>query len=313
MRSRQEIENARLEYIKLRQELLRRKAGGLQQRLWTKIAALIDDMDVSADGRIKTTVRNTGALQRLNTTFQSFYLTAERTIGTWLAKAVVNLLGLNRLYIRSVDKKFNAKSVEERILASTMRQLGFDMAKNRVIRGSWLAGLLQAQSVKIKAMQRISTALAARQSLKDFRKALRQEFLNTSTGLGLLEKHYNTHTSNFFASIDRQTQLYYAEEAKLEYAIWAGSIIAPTKRSSGSRLFCRQRVNRIYTIKEIKSWEAQDWQGKIANSNILVTMGGHNCTHSLSFISQAMAQRLAKQRNQPINSFNKVSRTKKRK
>jgi hypothetical protein len=68
----------------------------------------------------------------------------------------------------------------------------------------------------------------------------------------------------------RAVNLKKAEDAGFDHFKYVGSIIGD------SRDFCRQRAGRIFSRKEIESWDF-DWQGK--SGPALTNCGGYNCRH----------------------------------
>jgi len=69
-----------------------------------------------------------------------------------------------------------------------------------------------------------------------------------------------------------------ANDIGVEYWEYSGGTL------EDSRDFCLQRVDRVYTSEEIRTWADKDWQGKNPATNsetIFAYRGGYNCIHSL--------------------------------
>lgn len=56
--------------------------------------------------------------------------------------------------------------------------------------------------------------------------------------------------------------------------LYYGNVIKST------RDFCARRAGRIYSMKEIQSWNALNWQGK-KPGNVFLNRGGYNCRHTM--------------------------------
>lgn len=70
-----------------------------------------------------------------------------------------------------------------------------------------------------------------------------------------------------------------------------------------SRDFCKKRVGKIYSKKEIESWASQDWQGKNPNTTsttIFEYRGGFNCMHTF------LARGKKSAKNPELNTFNNI-------
>lgn len=75
----------------------------------------------------------------------------------------------------------------------------------------------------------------------------------------------------------------------LKHYLYAGTNIKTT------RSFCGVRTGKVFTEKEVKSWAAMDWSGKVAGTNeenIFVYRGGWNCRHTLRPISKKLYEYL---------------------
>jgi len=85
-----------------------------------------------------------------------------------------------------------------------------------------------------------------------------------------------------FALSDRSYTSAMSEQLEAEWFLYAGNVIKT------SREFCEVRHNHYYYYKEIESWSAEDWDGKIQGTNektIFTTAGGWNCRHSIIPVS----------------------------
>lgn len=73
----------------------------------------------------------------------------------------------------------------------------------------------------------------------------------------------------------------------LQYVLYAGP------KDERNRLFCAIRARNVYTLQEVNTWD--NGQGLPAN----IYCGGYNCRHELVPLSDALADKLMKQRGLP--------------
>lgn len=284
----EDILNERETFANGRDETLRGKVSTLQTYLWSQLSNVLDGLKTDANGRLKLTVGNIRAQREVNRIFASFGDSTKGGLAKWLANGVKELLGINRRYIKQFDKRFGNASVEERALKVLMENLGYDMGKGMVIKGSWLDGLMNHAEVKARAMQRLSGAMAAGTDLATFRKTFRDEFLNPN-GLGLLEKHYDLHTHNFYMGMDRTISDIYAKEAGLEYFVFTGQAVA------NSRQWCLEKKGRMFHVSIFQKWDNEQWPGKIKGAPTKQVLGGYRCLDHAGYISNQLAKQMVEE------------------
>ena len=105
---------------------------------------------------------------------------------------------------------------------------------------------------------------------------------------GLLKKYSQTYAFTGYAAFDRRIQRIKAEQYKIEKFLYSGSLIRD------SREFCQERAGKIFTRREIDSWNKLDWQGKVRGRDVWIYLGGWNCQHSLAPVSDEYAEQIQK-------------------
>ena len=100
---------------------------------------------------------------------------------------------------------------------------------------------------------------------------------------GLLKKYTNTYAFTAYASFDRQIQNIKAAEFGLDHFLYSGGLVVD------SRDFCVARAGNIFTKKEIDSWQSMSWTGKAAGRDVWKFLGGFNCQHILSPVTDDYA------------------------
>ena len=108
---------------------------------------------------------------------------------------------------------------------------------------------------------------------------------------GLLKKYAATYANTAYAAFDRRIQNIKAAQYGLKKYLFSGSLIMD------SRDFCKEKVGKIFTAKEIEAWQDMTWRGKAAGRDVWIFLGGFNCRHILSPVTDEMAKQLGEQKN----------------
>jgi hypothetical protein len=129
----------------------------------------------------------------------------------------------------------------------------------------------------------MNQAIGAKMKLADFQKLFRSVFVG-NPGFGMLEQYFKRATYDLYQTLDRAANLVYADRLKLNYAIYSGTVMDTT------RPFCEERVNKVFSRKQIEGWSELEWKGKPPIYNPYLHCGGYNCRHHLSFVSDEVAE-----------------------
>lgn len=100
---------------------------------------------------------------------------------------------------------------------------------------------------------------------------------------GRLVKYAKTYAHDTFAIFDRSFTQAVNKDVDIKYWEYAGNEIKDTRE------FCHERVGKVFTTDEIRSWASEDWQGKNPNTTedtIFNYLGGYNCRHTLLPVSE---------------------------
>jgi hypothetical protein len=91
--------------------------------------------------------------------------------------------------------------------------------------------------------------------------------VGTGRSLASLSRLY---ARDMVMNFHQEVQLYKAEEVGIKHFLYIGDIMATTRE------FCRRRVGRTYTKKQIEGWTFK-WAGK--SGPAMTHRGGYNCRH----------------------------------
>lgn len=105
---------------------------------------------------------------------------------------------------------------------------------------------------------------------------------------GLLKRYNATYAATAFAAFDRKIQNIKSAQLGLEYFLYSGGLI------KDSREWCVDHAGKVYSKEEIESWESIPWTGKAEGRSIWEFLGGWNCQHILSPVTEQMAGELGR-------------------
>jgi hypothetical protein len=279
-------------------DALERLLDSLNSQIWSILLPIIFTLETSQNGRIKFTVSNINKARSIGFKVDSYNQVKGGNLLTWIVRRTIRLFKLNTKYFKASNIEVS-ETREQKILSKLMRLYGYDINNSTLDpKGYFAANLTNVNQGQIIA-DRIRKAIASRQGLNDFAKQFRQEF-NTPNSPLSAQYHYRRFTRDFFQEHDRLTQLAYAEELKLKFALYSHTIIRT------SRCFCRKRSNRIYEVDFARGWNSRKWRGKKPGVDVMIAQGGYNCRGTWSFMSDGTAKALEKSTGRKINSYNKV-------
>ncbi len=295
MPSRSEYQREREQYARNAEQQAQVKIRRMQDRMYSATLDMLAGLAVDEGSRLVFSVTNINRANRIG--IQVADIQRRETVGFfgWLVRRMLRLFGLNKRYFRTISG--TQETAEARALRLVMAQYGYDVRSDKLIRGGYLDELASSAEIGRQIAQLVRESLAARMGLNVFRQNFRNLFTNPN-GLGILERYYGRVTFDLFQEFDRAVQMEMANETGLRYAIYAGTV------KNNTRHFCRERVNRVYTLDEIRSWNRLNWAGKKPGVPVTIALGGYNCRHSLNFISQELAMRIEKRTGKEIDSYN---------
>jgi len=298
MNHRSDIERQRDRYARASEREAAGRYAAMSGTLWLVIGTLIDTLTTDRRGRIRFTVRNINTANRVGIAVQSFNNNSGTSFFRWLLRRFTRLLGLNLDYFAAMPE-IEPETVEDRVRRLLLRRYGYNPETGALDPAGYLAANLRQNGQSAAVAQRINQAIAARMNLREFKRQFRRDFARAGSPLSV-GYHYNRFARDIFQEFDRTTQLVYADELGMEHAIYSGTV------KNNTRCFCEKRVNRIYENEFIAAWNNQEWQGKKDGVDVRIALGGHNCRHILSWITEGTATQIAARRKQKVNTYNKV-------
>jgi len=202
---------------------------------------------------------------------------------TEFGKQYEGLLQLSREYYRAMDLPGTFTARDTGILAQIRQgDLNFLMAND--------------ERVIATVYNSVSSAVYAQTSFRDLAGELERLLTDTlipSPGggppkqlSGLLKKYSATYAATAFAAFDRKIQNVKSAQLGLEYYLFSGGLI------KDSRQWCVDHAGKVYTKAEIEAWQNDTWKGKAEGRSIWEFLGGWNCQHILSPMTEEMAKEM---------------------
>lgn len=142
------------------------------------------------------------------------------------------------------------------------------------------------QDVINTTYKEVLSGIYERRDWRDLQDKLKLLQIGDAETRGLIQKYCGTYANTAFAAFDRQALKIKADQFDLEYYYFTGI------RLRSSRDWCSEKVNRVFTKKQVDQWEDDTWRGKKTGGSVWVYLGGYNCTHTLDPVSEEMAKEL---------------------
>jgi len=257
------------QYITSKAEALYLRA----KQAYTKLVnILLSELEPSMeDGHL---VFTPALLARLNRVWDKWVKTVHQP-----ALAVINeeLDNIHDMVLDDYRQEFDV-SPSTRAL-SLIKGLGFATFATNTLANE----LSRATRVKTVLASKIVQVTMARGTIRDFTGMI------TILVPSEFDRYFRTHLYDMYSQYERVAAGAYAEDLGLEHAIYAGTVIETTRE------FCEHRVNKAYSIDEIKAWNNIEWRGKIPGVDVLIALGGYNCRHYLNYITESTYNRLKEQ------------------
>lgn len=225
---------------------------------------------------------------RLDSYYDQFNEEELKPIVSTFASDITKLLKYNQKYYDGVKPSDEHGQIKESVLGA----LGISGAV--IAGGSLLFNILTDRAaiaaIKTVVMAGIGTGL----TITSLKIALKETIVSKSGGL--IKSLFNERLPDPYVKVDRFIGKKYQVALKLNYAIYQGGTIGT------SREFCIERNNKVFSREEIAKFgtSADKWdgytdkskgefQGKSAIYDPFQDLGGYNCRHFYSWISDELA------------------------
>jgi hypothetical protein len=293
--NRNQLARERAKYANRSGKLTQGKVNGIQSRLWLFLLDGILSLAVNESSKLVFTTANQRKAGKIVSDATLLFQSESKSLMGYITKRLLRLFGINKDYFSKAGGPKPIRN-EKGVLERLMMSYGYDSRRESLISGGYFSQIGNGGQVSQKIAQSINQAISSEMSLKDFREQFHGVIVNPN-GLGLVQAHYSRFTHDIYMDFDRLTGVELAKETGLTHAIYAGTEVEDT------RGFCEARLNRVYTLEEIETWNSDEWKGKRPGVDVKQALGGYNCRHILNWVSEALAKEIAKRRGIEIDSY----------
>jgi hypothetical protein len=285
MPTRTELEKRRIQEAEKAGKATSVVVRGLQNAAYGLVIDWVVGSIETEGGRIKYSASNLGKVAGLFRAFSRWQKQYEKTMLGSVLDWAGRLFGLNSDYFETFEPG-KVEGIDEAARRLTLQRWGYNVNTKELIPGGYFESLFKNPNIGQRVAGLVNQAITQKMPLAQFQKTFRQAFVGIP-GQGMLERHWRTNSFDLYQRIDRTANLVYADRLGLDYAIYSGTL------EQDSRPFCIARVNKVFSRPEISSWKNLQFQGKPkVGYDPFVDCGGYNCRHTLSWITDEIAQHL---------------------
>jgi hypothetical protein len=263
-----------------------------ERSIYNKILAILKDLDLNADGTIKTTQANVKILRKVRANMLSIILTDEykKNVDNYLG-TFEDIKGVNDAYFQSLGTSFNAnKIIYEEILSQTVNQTKKSLLD---------AGINQ---FVIDPVDKLLTQNVTSGGLfSDMVETMRVTILGDPERLGGLQRYASQITRDSLNQYARNYQQSVTSDIGFEWFFYSGQLV------SDSRSYCVEREGKYFHKNEVMDSVSGQWSGKIPGTNsstIFTYAGGYNCGHSYLPVTISQVPQSAIDRNIASGNYN---------
>ena len=258
------IENSRSEFLNLAKEYQK----DIIKMIRHKYIILLD----LNDGDIIFSAKNMSTIAELDRQLKKIADLRGDKLLDWFIEQIETNAKLNRKYFEEITGKKGLTKAIDKAVETISTALGINDDNGLLYELSRINDPIR--QIKVKAIKAISSGVNWASFASD---------IDNFVGKGLVEGHLRTNAFDTFQQIDRSLNYDVAIDLGLNYAMYSPGLMTT------SRQFCKDRVGKVFTRSEIEGWKKLEWQGKNDNYDPFIDVGGYNCTHTLSWITDKIA------------------------
>lgn len=213
-----------------------------------------------------------------------------------MGERVLDIVETNILYFETLSENALSRELIADVTKVLYDAFGIEPIGNLKTNG-YLYNLLKDNTVERQVINYLTTNITAKLDPNEFTKGFKPLILGEDEGI--LQRFFNGLETIPLYDADRISQDQFSTKLGFQAAIYTGGVIA------SSRPFCRERNGKVFLKKEIALFGSdKDKYGGYSNKasgafagkpksgyNPFADLGGYNCRHFLSYISNAEALR----------------------
>ena len=257
------------QFDQLSKQASERFLSGIKQsntHLYRRVIAIIKDLNITSDGRIKTTKANLSKLLRSQQELEKAILTDTYQARTaqFLA-SFASIKKLADLYLLGLISFDVNKPLYQFIVEDSIR-----LTQNSLLS----SGISQGVSKPI--YQLLQQNVTSGGFFDELVESLRIQIQGNESRLGVLERYSKQITADALNQFNANYTQAFTKDLKLDWFLYRGGIRSTT------RDYCRRRANKYWHRSEIEKSTSRSWNGKATGTNsntIFVKRGGYGCRH----------------------------------
>lgn len=240
---------------------------------------------------------NAQNIQRANQIIDSVFRTWVADYGLRIARFIGgniwNIQDLNVKYYTTFMNTTRVQAASGDVLNATLAKYGVNI-DGSINPNGYLFNAVSDQSISRRLKSVVVGGVQTEAAVSKVQANMRN--LLGRVGVGLVEAKLSEAIPSGMLQVDRETNTAFATDLQLNHAIYQGGLIKT------SREFCEERNNKVFTREEILRFgtsadkfggytnkSAGEFQGKTKVYNPLTDIGGYNCRHFYSWISEDLA------------------------
>lgn len=262
-----------------------------QRDVYNKLLAIVKQLDLNADGTIKTTQANIKILRQVRSSIESIILTDayRKRVNDYLG-AFDDLKGVNDAYFSVLSTAFKPnKLLYEEVLSQSI---------NNTKKSLLESGINQFVIDPIDKL--LTQNITSGGFFSDLVDQMRIAILGDKERLGGLERYASQITRDSLNQYSRNYQQSITSDLGFEWFYYSGQGLRD------SRSYCVERKGKFFHEKEVENSASLQWAGKIPGTNsssIFTYCGGFNCVDNYLPVLLSQVPKDVVERNMANGNF----------
>jgi len=280
------------------EDRLNNKVKELEIELYDLIVAkLLTKLQTDELGYMTMNKKNLMIISELDNIIVDFNIKFQNDVLLGFAEDLLSITELNAGYYIEMGVEPKIVTKISKSLNNLSQRIGIN-SDGTIIQGSYLDNLSNLSGVKMSIQKTIINSITQKESLSSLTTNLKEQIKGNKEIAGKLQQYYKQYAFDTFSQVEATAAEYFADQLGLNYFIYQGDEV------KSSRPFCKggydikshrifqKKIGKVFSRKDAKKWEKQDWSGRNPGNNPLIDRGGYNCRHWLDWISDEMAMEM---------------------
>lgn len=261
--------------------ILERKVEAAEHLLLDKtVTGFIDKLEKTEGGRIRNTLHNKRMLSAIDTIFAKYGKASGIEIAKTILGGVKAITNFNNGYFGLFASAAKLLPIQDQVQENVKAWLGLT-DKGTLRENGYLDTIIKDTTLKNQIKNVAIKSVIGQGGWMEGKEAIKETLIGTDAKAGKMKQYYRNFVYDTYSEVDRATSEVYADNLKLEFAIYEGGIIKT------SRPFCRKRNGKVFHKSEIILFDPPT--AKQPDYNPFLDLGGYGCRHHLNYIPNTVA------------------------